>query len=114
MLKNILFTISIIVVSQLANAHGGGHGPVSDHQAIALVSRTVNQFIDYDPGLGFGKLDRSWKSITPENKKLHKKGEGYYIVSITNDNQSKTLYVLLSINGEIYDANFTGSFLGLK
>ncbi|MDH5570677.1 MAG: DUF6488 family protein [Gammaproteobacteria bacterium] len=114
MLKNIVFVISLLFISQLAYAHGDGHGPVSERQAIALASKTVSQFAGYDPGLGFGKLVESWRNISPGNKKMHQKGDGYYIVSIANDEQGKTLYVLLSISGEVYDANFTGIFPGLK
>lgn len=114
MLKRILFIISLMLVYQTAYSHAGGHGPVDEKQAIAIASDVVEQFVDSDPGLGFGKLDKSWKNVAKRSAKIHKKGNGYYIVSILNTENAKTLYFLLSISGEVYDANFTGEFEGLK
>ena len=114
MLKNILFVISMLFVHQAAFAHAGGHGPVNEEQAMVIAADIAEQFVNFDPGLGFGKLDKSWKHIPAESRRIHKQGEGYYIVSITNKQVGKVLYLLLSISGEVYDANFTGKFPGLK
>jgi hypothetical protein len=43
-----------------------------------------------------------------------KKGSGYYLVSVLNTVEEKTLYVLMSDAGEVYNANFTGEFDGIK
>lgn len=67
-----------------------------------------------DGGLGFGKLPESWGKVPAKNVKLNKKGNGYYIVAVTNDTEKKTLYVLMSAEGEAYDVNFTGEFKKLK
>jgi len=48
------------------------------------------------------------------DKRIHKKGDGYYIVGLTNIKEEKSLFILMSISGEVYDANFTGNFPGLK
>lgn len=114
MLKNILFTIALLFVSQLVNAHGGGHGPVEEKQAMIIAVNTAKQFVEFDPGLDFGKLDASWNNVTIKNAVLHKKGDGYYIIAITNISEKRLLYVLVSIEGEVYDANFSGNFPGLK
>ena len=97
-----------------ANAHSGGHGEIvlNESQAISVAHTVIVQFITQDPGLGFGKLDSSWKALPAAAKKIHRKKDDYYIVGLTNGN--KTLYVLISIFGDVYDANFTGEFEGLK
>ena len=104
----------VMVASQSLYAHSGGHDPVSEKEAIFIASQTSLQFIDNDPGLGFGKLNDSWRHLPGSAQTMHKTGEGYYIVSINNKSQNKTLYVLLSVEGEVYDANFSGVFPGLK
>lgn len=46
--------------------------------------------------------------------KIHKKGSGYFIISVANATEAKTLYVLISSDGKVYDVNFTGEFDGLE
>ena len=100
--------------TQLVYAHPGGHGPVDDQQAIEIAISVTQQFVDYDPGLEFGKLNKSWKGIPASHAGIYKKGNGYFIISVNNKELSKVLYILLSINGEVYDANFSGEFAGLN
>ena len=115
-MKNILFLLSLLVItnSQSLFAHGGGHGPISEPQAIDAATFVVNQFVRFDAGLGFGKLNKNWNDISADEKRIHKKGNGYYIVSATNKKEGKILYVLMSVAGEVYDANFSGEFPKLK
>ena len=116
MMKKILLLLSFLVIthSQGVFAHGGGHGPISETRAIDVATYTVNQFVHFDAGLGFGRLNKNWNDISTDEKRIHRKGDGYYIVSATNKQEGKTLYVLMSIGGEVYDANFSGEFKGLK
>lgn len=109
-----MLLILLLLLPHLVSAHMGGHDPVSEKEAIYIASQISEQFIDMDPGLGFGKLNKSWNVIPDENKRIFKKGNGYYIVGIENKREGKTLYILLSILGEVYDANFTGVFPDLK
>jgi len=115
MMKKILFLVSLLAFTYGQNvfAHGGSHAPVSEARAIEITTITLNQFVSFDAGLGFGKLDKSWKDVSADEKRIHKKGSGYYIVSATNKKEGKTLYVLMSLAGEVYDANFSGVFEGL-
>jgi len=96
------------------NAHSGGHGDIvlKDSQAISVAYSVVKQFTQLDPGLGFGKLDSSWGKLPEAAQRVHKKHHDYLIIAFTNKNQ--TLYVLMSVSGDIYDANMTGQFEGLK
>lgn len=64
-----------MIQSQNAFAHGShGHGPVTEQQAISIASRVAGQFVDYDPGLGFGKLGSSWKQLTASDNRIHTRG----------------------------------------
>lgn len=110
----LLLSLMFMLYSQSAQSHSGGHGPVSETQAIDIASFIVDQFINNNPGLGFGKLNRNWNDLQEDEKRIYKKGDGYYIVSATNRKEGKTLYILMSIAGEVYDANFSGEFEGLK
>ena len=114
--KKILLVLAVLFAGAIpsVNAHMGGHDPVSEKEAIFIASQVSKQFVNLDPGLGFGKLKKSWNEVSGKDQRIHKKGNGYYIVSVENKAEAKTLYILLSIEGEVYDANFTGQFKGLK
>ncbi|SCZ67886.1 DUF6488 family protein [Thiohalomonas denitrificans] len=109
-----IFTLLFLFQAPNALAHGGGHGPIDEGQARALAADVTHQFADSDPGLGFGTLAASWKEIDPEAVKMHVKGAGYYIVSLENKTEGKTLYILMSATGSVFDANFTGEFPKVK
>lgn len=103
-----------LFISSPSYAHQGGHGDIilNNNQAISVAYSVVKQFTDLDPGLGFGKLDNSWNSLPEAARRVHIKKHDYLIIAFTN--KDKTLYVLMSVSGDIYDANMTGEFEGLK
>ncbi len=116
-----IFLLGMLGTVQQVAAHGDhDHGPatkrapITEQAAMSLGKDVASQLSMKDGGLGFGKLPASWNSVPPKNIKLHKKGEGYHIVSVVNEGEKKTLYVLMSTEGEVYDANFTGEFKNLK
>ena len=117
MIKSNILTIFFVLglfVNHSVLAHGGGHRPINDDQAIVVATDIVHQFMVRDPGLGFGKLGSSWKNLPAKAKRIHKKKADYYIVAITNKKMGKILYVLMSGAGEVYDANFSGVFKGIN
>jgi len=117
MIKNGILSIFLcfgLVIAEGTFAHGGAHKPVNDQQAIAIATEVIQQFVVRDPGLGFGKLSNNWNNLPAKAKRIHKKNAGYYIVAITNNKEGKTLYVLMSGVGEVYDANFSGVFKGIN
>jgi hypothetical protein len=116
MIKTLIYAVLSLALlhSQSALAHDGGHGPVSEKQAIIIASQIARQFTLQDPGLGFGKLSNDWSRLPLEAKGVHEKGDGYYIISLNNKAKSKTLYILMSVSGQVYDANLTGEFPALK
>lgn len=110
-----IFLLSLLCCAQQVVAHDGhDHDPITEQAAISLGKDVATKLSIKDGGLGFGKLPETWGKVPAKNVKLHKKGDGYYIVSILNDAEKKTLYVLMSAEGEAYDAGFTSDFKNLK
>jgi hypothetical protein len=110
-MKNlVLIFLLLMAFTQKVHAHAGGHGPVNEQQAIEEASYVVEQFILSDVGLGFGKLDKSWGQLPATAKRVHRKADGYYIISLQNDAEGKMLYILMSLTGSVFDANFSGDF----
>ena len=109
MLKKILLVV-IVLFSSHALAHPGGHGPVNDDQALAIAENVARRLADEDFGLGFGQLKPSWKELPAGSVRVQMKGEGHMIIAVENKKEGKILFVLMSKNGSVYDANFTGIF----
>jgi hypothetical protein len=109
-----IFAALVLLTSQLAYSHGS-HAPVmNEAQIMALGVSAASQFSTQDTGLPIGKLPESWASLKENNVSIHKKGRGYYILKIENGADERTLYVLVSNAGRVYDANFTGAFKDIK
>ncbi|OUS40516.1 hypothetical protein A9R00_05650 [Oleispira antarctica] len=107
--------ISSVLFSATAFGHGDhSHDPISAEKAQVVATKIANQFTKNDAGLGFGKLPLNWLDLPAEQSSLHKQGKGYYIVKLDNNDENKSLYVLMSNTGEAYDANFSGEFKDLK
>ncbi len=96
-----------------AAAHPGGHGPITQEEVKQLATVVTQDLTQRDLGLGFGQLEQSWSEVPMSKVGIHAETSTYFIVSVRNDAVDKTLYVLISTLGEIYDANMTGTFEGL-
>lgn len=107
---------SMLLMASVApvHAHPGGHGPVSDEQALRLATLTAINLSASDMGLGFGQLDNSWAFLPEEAKKVHVRKEDYVIVSLFHEKEDRTLYVLMTITGDVLDASFSGDFPALE
>lgn len=116
MMKKLLSVLSFLFVihSSSALAHPGGHGVVNENQAMAIALYAAESLVDFDAGLGFGRLEESWRNLPEEVTRIHARGNGYYIIGVENTYEKKTLFVLMSEGGEVYDANFSGEFEGLQ
>ena len=110
----VVFAAVFALVAVEALAHSAGHGSVSDEQSVEIATSVVASLTERDAKRGFGKLAPTWAGLPAETKKIHVKRDGYVIVSIRNDSEGKTLYVLMSDGGEVLDANLTGKFSQLE
>lgn len=114
------FVLSIITLllfsTQLVFAHSSGHGgpPISEEQAVSVATESVTIIVDQQVNIENSQLDASWNIIPAADKRIYKKGRGYFIVSFNNKPQDKTLYVLLSDQGEFYNANYSGKFTDIQ
>ncbi len=107
-----VFIVVILLVSHSLFAHIGGHEPIqiTEPTAQAIALQVADNLSSKDAGLGFGKLSETWTSLTAESTAIFEKGTGYYVVSVNNEKEDKTLYVLMTDTGDVYDVNFTGEF----
>ncbi|MEN0037844.1 MAG: DUF6488 family protein [Cellvibrio sp.] len=107
--------LGVLSSSPAVLAHEGhDHSYVTETKAITIGRDTTTHFTQNDPGFGFGKLPASWRDLPIANARLLKNGDGYYIVTVTNEAEKKTLFLLMTSNGDVYGANFTGEFEQLK
>ena len=116
-LKSLLLGFFAVLFSvQLAFAHGAGHGgpAITDEVAITTASENLTLLIEQNVEIESATLNASWGTLSDANKAIYQKGDGYVIVSFDNPAESKTLYILLSDQGEFFDANYSGKFEGMK
>jgi len=96
-------------------AHGNhSHHSIDAKGAMDIGSKVANHLSVRDAGLGFGKLPKTWASLTADSFAIHKQGPGYFVVAVNNPTESKVMYVFMSAGGNVYDVNFTGEFDGIK
>ena len=99
--------------------HSLGHSygtpaKLDDKGIIIAASNGVKAIIKQKQLIEGKSLDEAWGNTPNSAKSISKKGNGYSVVKFDSKDAKKTLYVLLSDVGEIYDANFSGEFSGLK
>ncbi len=87
---------------------------ITEAQALGVAIGASKHLTTKDAGLPFGLLPASWATLNQDKAAISEKGEGYYIVSVKNEEEKKTLFLLIGTNGNVYDANFTGLFKGLQ
>lgn len=112
-LVSALLFSALCSVSVVKAHEGHEHTYITETTAIAVGQGYAVQLAEQDAGYGFGKLPESWRKVSAKNVKLHRKGDGFYIVAVTNQAEQRTLYVLMTSNGDVSNANFTGEFEGL-
>lgn len=101
-------------ITQQAFGHGNHRPPVTQDQALAIAVEISQGFAGVDPQLGFGTLPESWKDVGVADAAVHQRGQGYLILKVINPADEQSLYILMSDEGEVFDANLTGKFKGLE
>lgn len=100
-----------LLAPQLVSGHVNHGEPLNDEQAIEKAAEYTKMIIDRPEFVAELALDSSWQEVA--NVRIYKKNLRYFIVSLYNASQEKTLYVLLDSFGSFYGANFSGAFEGL-
>ncbi|MFT7559247.1 MAG: hypothetical protein ACI93R_001152 [Flavobacteriales bacterium] len=113
---SILFSLLMLANSHVFahSDHGHSDNLISDAHAMSIAAAVTKQLSVRDAGLVVGKLPASWGLVAKDAYVMHKKGNGYYIVAAENSVEKKTLYVLMSPSGKVYDVNFEGKFEGIE
>ncbi len=110
----LLTFLSVMTNSSLAHSdHAHQTRMINAAQAKSAALDATRILTETDKGLGFGKLPKTWSTISLNQTKVEKQMPDYFIVSVTNDTEKKILFILISAYGEAYDANFSGTFKGL-
>ena len=103
----------LLSIGQVA-AHGGNHEEISQKEARNIALNTARQYSRRDSGKDVGKLSASWRKLNVEQVSVTLEGKGYYIVEVKNLSEKKSMFLLMSDGGDIYDANFVGTFDGIN
>ncbi|WP_414728811.1 DUF6488 family protein [Zhongshania aliphaticivorans] len=113
-LRMTLCLLASLFISSNLLAHGSGHAPISEQKALLIATQITKGFANIDPQLGFGKVPGSWANIASDAATIFESGDGYRIVKVVNPNEESALYILMSDEGEVYDANTSGKFEGVN
>ena len=112
MRRFILCLLTVLALSVTSAYAGGNHShgpvePIKKAQALTYASNIVAAIAEK------GELDASWADVKP-TEAINKNLSGpKWVVSFNNpkvvDQEKKTLYVFLSLDGQYLGANFSGS-----
>lgn len=108
---SLLFALTICLTNvQYASAHGGGHAhtQLTSQQVLELAPKYIDIIIKKEKDVDGEKLTADWREVAASNIKVKEEKEWYYIITAKND--KKTLYMLISKKGKLYEANFSGKF----
>lgn len=101
------------------HGHGHGHGHGHNRAAanaksiLSAATEAVAQLFHHKQVIEGKALDQAWLNMPEGNKSVAKRGNGYFIVRYQGP-ADRPLFLLLSDEGDLYDANYTGHFPGLE
>jgi len=121
MIKSLVLSMVLVLPSGLAFAgpgHDHSHGfelpaKMTEADTLKAVNGTINALIAQEYGVDGAVLNESWKNVTDAHKTIQERNVSYSIVRVKHPTEDKSLYLLFSSIGELYDATFTGQFEGL-
>ncbi|PJZ77417.1 MULTISPECIES: DUF6488 family protein [Leptospira] len=112
------FSIIGLLVGANVYAHGDHKheeaGKLGKKEAISAAAKGVASIISKKEKIEGVELDATWNDKAVTSRAIKKEGSGYYIIRFTNQKLNKNLFILLSDDGEVFDANFSGVFKDLK
>jgi hypothetical protein len=108
----IFFTL-VIVPSVWAH-EGHDHAPVSMKSAIEIGLEAAKRYTKMPSPFDVDKLPLSWAQVGEANANIYENGRGYYVVSIVNPAEAKTIYIKIRLDGELIGANYTGDFTNVS
>lgn len=110
-LAQLIYTSFFLLAAPILLAHEGhDHAPVSMKKAVEIALATTHDYTLKQPPFGLQTLDKSWCNLPQTAAHIHKNGQGYYVVGVTNSQQDKTLYVRILLDASVTGANYSGDF----
>ncbi|WP_370049163.1 MULTISPECIES: DUF6488 family protein [Salipiger] len=97
------------LVSQ-ASAHSEGHGTIGPDEAPIAAVNAAGSFSIHEVERDWSPLSQSWAGLPKSAATILAKVDGYFVVSVANDEAERTRELLLAGGGASIDANFTGTF----
>ena len=116
-----IFLTALLLVSTVSAYAGPGHHhdsytsepkKLNEEEVLANAKKILPQLVEQGFEVNGTALDESWKGGSL-NSKVKEQGPDYYIISFKGDSK-KILFLLMSWSGDLYEANFSGKFDGLK
>lgn len=106
-------SVLMLLTVPVTQAHEGHeHAPVTMKKAVEIALATARDAsLSAQPGLELLQLDQSWRNLPASSAQIYENGRGYYLVSVANPAQAKTLYVRILLDGRVDAANFSGDFV---
>lgn len=105
----IILFITLMFSTNSAFAHGD-HGKISPKAAIQIAMKATQQLTFKDLGFAVGKLNANWKELTADDYKLYSAEANRYVISATNKTNAETIYLLMSMSGEVLKVNSEAKF----
>jgi hypothetical protein len=110
-MKKLIVTLFIALLFNTGSAFAHGeHGKISVKEAIQVAIKATQKLTFKDFGFEVGKLTESWKTLTKDDFKLYAAQANRYIVRASNKANSKTIYFLMSMSGEVLKVNQEAKF----
>jgi hypothetical protein len=103
----LIFALSMYMPN-MAFSHGDHDYAMDEAQALKRAIKYTGMIIDLPNAIEGVQLNESWRAL--KQASVHEQTEQYFIVSVHNAGEEKTLFLLLSSSGELEAANFDGEF----
>lgn len=110
-MKKLITTLFITLLFSTSSvfAHSD-HGKISPKTAIQIAMKATQQLTFKDLGFTVGKLNENWKGLTVDDYKLYAAEANRYVISATNKGSAETIYLLMSMSGEVLKVNSEAKF----
>jgi hypothetical protein len=104
-----------LLMAPIVWAHEGhDHTPVSMKSAIEIALKAAKRYTKTPSSFDVDKLPLSWAQVGEANASIFENGRGYYVVSIVNPAEAKTIYIKIRLDGAVIGATYTADFIGVS
>lgn len=110
-MQKYLLAIGLFLATTVsATAHPFGHSSIEEQEARFIATSAAAYLTQRDVGLEGGLLPESWNDMRAENTEVRARVDGDWVISISNSEDARTLFMVIDAMGRVVDMNFTGVF----